>query len=230
MAETRNVAEEIESHAPAQFVRRTAFLNRRLHRCAVLAVVFAISGTLTVLPSAASVITFQAGTETAQPAGPVTVGITVNDFTAVFGFSFSLQWDPAVLQFNSVASLAALPGFSTANFNTTQTGSGRIGVLWDDTDFSGNDLANGALLFNLSFTAIGAAGTGSTLAFGDVPTAGDVVVADGVNPSQGTFAGVNGSVSVVPEPVNGALAIFAALSVAGVFWRWMGARRHAASS
>jgi hypothetical protein len=180
---------------------------------------------LAPLPSVASVITFVSGNQTAQPANPVTVGITVNDFTAVFGFSFSLQWDPAVLQFNSVASFAALPGFSSANFNTTQTGSGRLGVLWDDTDFSGNDLANGSLLFNLNFTAVGAGGSSSTLVFGDSPTARDVVVTDGVNPIQGTFAGVNGGVSVVPEPVNGALAWFAALSLGLLLLRRIGERR-----
>ncbi len=164
-------------------------------------------------PSRAAVVTFEASNESAPPANPVAVAITVANFTDVFGFSLSLQWDPNVIQFGSIGTLADLPGFSTGNFNTSQTSVGRLGVLWDDTDFSGNSLANGSLLFGVNFTAIGAAGTFTTLSFGDTPTARDVVVIAGGTPMQATFAGVDGSVTVVPEPINVALGLFVAIFV-----------------
>ena len=180
-------------------------------RCALMFAVLLVATLLCSQPVRGAIITFEAGNESAQPASPVTLAIRVADFTDVFGFSFSLQWDPGVVQFDSIASFAALPGFTAGNFNTDETGSGRLGVLWDDSDFSGNDLANGSLLFDINFTAVGAGGTSTTVVFGDTPTARDVVVIDSGNPTQATFAGVNGNLSVVPEPVNIALGLFATI-------------------
>jgi hypothetical protein len=159
--------------------------------------------------SPAAIVTFTAGNESALPASPVTVAITVSGFNDVFGFSFSLEWNPSVVQFNSIANLASLPGFDSGDFNTTQTSSGRLGVLWNDDNLSGETLANSSKLFDINFTT--AAGGSTPLAFTDNPVARDVVVIVNGFPTQATFAGVDGSLTVVPEPINVALGLFAAI-------------------
>ena len=161
--------------------------------------------------SPAAIVTFTAGNETAPPASPVTVAITVTGFNDVYGFSFSLQWNPSVVQFNSIANLASLPGFDSGDFNTTQTSSGRLGVLWNDDNLSGETLANASKLFDLNFTTVGAAGTSTPLAFSNDPVARDVVVIINGMPTQATFSGIDGSLAVVPEPINVALGVFAVI-------------------
>ena len=180
---------------------------------------------LTAAPvPAALVITFDASDEVVLAPAPATVSLSASGFTGVFGFSFSLQWDPSVVQFSSLDNLAALPGFTSGDFNTSQTGSGRLGVLWDDDDLSGESLANGSKLFDVNFTTVGSDGTSTTIAFGNTPTARDASVIEQGNPTQATFAGVDGSIAVVPEPANAGL--FATVLLAGMaLLRFAGRRK-----
>ena len=121
----------------------------------------------------------------------VCVPVTVNDFNAIASLQFSLAWDPAVLQFNEVTGFN-LPDLNAASFNTTQTASGQAAMAWFDNSAQGVTLQDGATLFEMCFTVLGADGTSSSIVFTDTPTQREAA-----NPNTTiTFTETNGSVTV----------------------------------
>jgi hypothetical protein len=172
-----------------------------------------------------AVITFTAGDASAPPSSPVIVPISVTDFTDVLLFQFTIQWNPNVVQFSSIANLANLPGFAVGNFGTGNTGSGQLTVSWDDGDLSGEDLANGSRLFDINFTIIGLVGSSTSVQFTDDPTPRLVGINVGGIPTPATFAQDDGSVTVVPEPVNAALGLFGAFLAGTLIVRRIFGRR-----
>lgn len=167
----------------------------------------------------AAVITFTAADSSAPPSSPVVVPVSVNDFNDVLLFQFTIEWNPSIVQFSSVANLANLPGFTVGNFGTGSTGSGRLTVSWDDGDLSGEDLANGAKLFDINFTTLGGIGSSTPVQFTDNPTPRLVGVNMGGTVTPATFAQDDGSITVVPEPVNTALGVFGAILAGGMIGR-----------
>jgi hypothetical protein len=173
----------------------------------------------------AAVITFTAGDASAPPSSPVIVPIAVNDFTDVLLFQFTIQWDPGVVQFSSIANLANLPGFAVGNFGTGNAGMGQLTVSWDDGDLSGEDLANGSKLFDINFTTIGLVGSSTLVQFTDDPTPRLVGINVGGTPTPAGFFPDDGSVTVVPEPVNAALGLFGTLLAGTGIVRWLFGRQ-----
>jgi len=121
----------------------------------------------------------------------VCVPITVNDFDAIASLQFSLQWDPAVIQFNEVTNFN-LPDLNAASFNTTQTASGQTAMAWFDNTAQGVTLADGTVLFEMCFTVLGGDGTSSSIVFTDTPTQREAANANNTI----TFTETNGSVTV----------------------------------
>src|SRR5258708_37795744 len=77
-----------------------------------------------------------------------------------------MHWNTNVLQFTGTANYS-LTGLNSASFGNGQ--SGTLTVSWDDADFTGKSLTNGANLFSLLFTVIGAGGTSSAIQINDTP-------------------------------------------------------------
>ena len=86
----------------------------------------------------------------------VCLPVTVEAFTDITDFSFTLAYDADELQFANLSAVTSmLPGFSgPANIDTSTPGV--ISVSWSG---SATTLADGAVLFDLCFTAIGAEDT-----------------------------------------------------------------------
>ena len=121
----------------------------------------------------------------------VCVPVTVNDFNTIASLQFSLQWDPSALQFTEVRGFN-LPDLNAGSFNTTQTASGQAAMAWFDNTAQGVTLADGATLFEMCFTVLGADGTSSSIIFTDTPTQREAA-----NPNTTiTFTEANGSVTV----------------------------------
>lgn len=102
----------------------------------------------------------------------VCLPVTVENFSIISG-SFSVTWDPAVIEFVNVADLAPeVGGFGPSNFNTAQTNLGLLGVTVYDQINLGNviTLAPSDTLFSLCFNVIGALGECSPLDFQSTPT------------------------------------------------------------
>jgi hypothetical protein len=166
---------------------------------------------------------------TVQESDPVAMPITVTNFTDVDSFQFTLEWQPGVLSFSSVtitntlADLSYSAGSGSDSFGDADVANGKLTVVWFS---SAQDLGDNANLFTVNFTTVGAAGTSSTVAFVDDPVLREV----SVNSVAVGFAQLDGNVSVVPEPMNMALGLFAAAVGGTGVWRWRFARRIASRS
>ena len=138
----------------------------------------------------------------AEPGSTICVPVTVNDFDAIASLQFSLAWDPAVLQFAEVRNFN-LPDLNANSFNTVNVASGQTAMAWFDNSAQGVTLADGATLFEICFTVLGANGTNSTIVFADVPTVREAATADNTI----EFTESNGAVTVetviTPPPTTG---------------------------
>jgi gliding motility-associated-like protein len=117
--------------------------------------------------------------------------ITVNDFDAIASIQFSLGWDASVIEFTGVQSFG-LQDLSAASFNTGGATNGAISVAWFDNSAQGVTLADGTTLFEACFTAVGANGTNTIIAFTDTPTQREASTSNATI----TFTQNNGTVNV----------------------------------
>ena len=81
----------------------------------------------------------------------VCVPVSVDAFTDITDFGFTLEYDANELQFDNLDAITSmLPNFTAANINTSTPGV--ISISWSGAAAT---LANGTVLFDLCFTAIG---------------------------------------------------------------------------
>ena len=103
-----------------------------------------------------------------------------------------MAWDPAVLRYVGTGSYG-LRGLSAGSFGTTLTESGKLAFAWYDPEAGGVTLADGTVLFTVSFEVIGKAGSVSAVALAGSPTAQEV----SVDFARAAFGAQDGSVGVV---------------------------------
>jgi hypothetical protein len=137
-------------------------------------------------------VVFAVSQQNAQPGQRVTVGMAVSGFSQVCGAQFTLVWDPAVLRYEETGSYG-LTGLSAECFGTALAESGKLGFVWYDPTVVGVTLADGSVLFTVSFEVIGKAGSVSAVALAGAPTAQAV----SVDFALGAFGAQDGSVTVV---------------------------------
>jgi gliding motility-associated-like protein len=102
------------------------------------------------------------------------VDVRVSDFIQLLSIQFSMQWDTAVLQFDTIQNL----GVQWLDFNSfgfADIDEGILTLSWFDFDFSCESLADSSVLFQLCFEAIGEDGQCSTIEFVDEPTLIEVI-------------------------------------------------------
>jgi gliding motility-associated-like protein len=104
--------------------------------------------------------------------------VTVNDFTDILGMQFSINYNPAQLQFLSIGNFN-LPGLDQNLFGLPpSTPAGTITLSWFDNSLSGVSLDDGAPIFQLCFRALGAEGSSSDIVFSGTPTAIEITNID----------------------------------------------------
>lgn len=99
--------------------------------------------------------------------------MTAEGFVDILSMQFSVNWDPAVLTYQSVQH-AKLPNVGVNNFGTHITDKGQLTFLWFDMNLQPQTIANGNPVFELCFTATGAPGTSSKVKISSIPTAKEV--------------------------------------------------------
>jgi hypothetical protein len=192
------------------------------------------------LLQAAVVPTFTAGTVSVGPGGTVDVPIIVSGFTSPDGsgglqsVQFNLQWNSGVLQY-----------VGTGNYNPTLTAydpvtkqyvglgatcfdspsAGLLSFLFYDHTGNGQTLADGSTMFTVQFTATGGIGASTHIDFVDTINIPREVT--DYNYNSIAFSMLSGQVSVVPEPINWALGMFACVFIGGAGVRWVSSRRAA---
>ena len=120
----------------------------------------------------------------------VCVEITTQGFSNIAGMQFSLNWDPAFLQFTEVGEFN-LAGLNEGTFNTDDVANGKIGLQWTDPDVGGITLGNGTKIFNICFKILSAEGS-SSVTFASEPVSIEFVDGDD---NRVTFNKKDGSVS-----------------------------------
>ncbi|MEM6320069.1 MAG: cohesin domain-containing protein [Bacteroidota bacterium] len=143
-------------------------------------------------------------TLSAESGTTVCIPVTVNDFNSIASLQFSLQWDPAVLQFDEVKNFN-LPDLNAGSFNTTATSSGRTAMAWFDNTAQGVTLQDGATLFEICFEVIGATNANSTIVFTDTPTAREAANANTTvdfTQTDGTVTVGTGVIDPPPPPTG----------------------------
>jgi Secretion system C-terminal sorting domain/Cohesin domain len=122
-----------------------------------------------VVPVSAQPTIF-APTETVESGTSISVDIRIVDFEDIQSMQFSVNWNPTVLQFDSIHNLGALPDYSAANFGTNSAQSGKLTTLWLDSQLLGVSLEDSTVLFSIVFDVIGAPDSLSIVAITDDPT------------------------------------------------------------
>jgi gliding motility-associated-like protein len=151
-------------------------------------------------PSPVSVIA--TATQTVAPNAKVCVDVTTNNFTNLVSASWNTTWNAAVLRFDSISFVNSTAAITQASFNTTTASTGSIALNWAPPVGTGaRTVANGAVLYRVCFTAIGAAGTSSQVNF----TNGTIQQAGTPNPVSVTMAPTAGTVNIVAAQTGGIL-------------------------
>lgn len=134
-----------------------------------------------------------------------TVDVVVSNFTDIVSFQYSINWNPAAIGYVNITNISsALPSFSSANFGTTNTGSGILTNSWLDPNVTGVSLPNGTVLYSITFNVLTT--TPTTIAFTDHPAVIEVVnsqnIEIGMNPQNCSVNGGGGGGGGNP-PVSG---------------------------
>ncbi len=106
-------------------------------------------------------VTFDASEEFGSPGDVVCVQVDVSDFDSVLSFQYTINWDPTVLQYQSVNDLGALNDLNFGPAAPTDA----LTANWFDPTFVGTGLPDGTGIFEICFTIIGVAGTSSPITF-----------------------------------------------------------------
>ncbi len=117
---------------------------------------------------------FNVADTTAVPGSNICVPVTLTNFTNILGFQFSMNWDPMVIQFDTIMNFG-LDGLTGGNFNTVVPDDGTLRATWTDPLGTGASVSDGTIAFEICFDVIGADGTSSNLAFTNTPIAQELV-------------------------------------------------------
>ena len=93
------------------------------------------------------------------PGSEVLVPVKVYDFKNVSGYQFTLNWDPKVLEYQSIEN-----GATQAAFGSHRVSEGKLTTAWDDPAGKSQTLPEGSAIFYVKFKAIGEVNTQTDVA------------------------------------------------------------------
>ena len=105
---------------------------------------------------------------TAKSGEQVCTTVKVKDFEKIVSLQHSVNWDPKVLKLEGVSDFK-LKSMTKGSFGLTYSDKGSYGVSWYDPAIKGISMPDNAPIYNLCFTAIGAAGTSSPVRISSDP-------------------------------------------------------------
>ena len=113
------------------------------------------------LPGAVSQVTLTVDDITTCDVNQVSVGVSINDLLNIGAMQFTVNWDPAILDYSSVT--GNLPPFVA--FNDGNAAMGSLEFAWFDNDFPFGDETplSGDVLFTITFDLLGTYGQSSTV-------------------------------------------------------------------
>jgi hypothetical protein len=166
---------------------------------------------------------------TVYPGGTVSVGITVRAGTSLNWLStgFTMTWDSGVLSLQTPLSSGVTLGsmFAGATAPLFDSSAGKLVFSWNDENSAqlGIAVGTGDTLLTLNFQAVGGwenYGHSTSL---NASAVSPVVFTD-YSSTSASFS-QNGTITVVPEPINWALGLFACVFIGSATVRWVSRRR-----
>jgi hypothetical protein len=170
------------------------------------------------LAQAQDPVSFTATTHTIEQGEPVEVEFYVTNFIDMISAQFTIEYDPAVLDFVSVGDFG-LDYMANNSFGTPpDVDDGVVTFVWYDESISGITVDDEEVIFTVTFQATGMPGDSSAITFGNSPTmvevtnTGGMIMDPGFNPGYVKIASMSGVRTVVtdafvfhpiaPNPVN----------------------------
>lgn len=144
--------------------------------------------------SMCSSVTFNFPLENVAPNQIECLEVIVEDFNMVGIMQYSINWDPAVLDFQQIQN--ANPALTDLANSFAQVDDQTLTVSWFDAGATGATLGDGSVLFEMCFDVIGEPGQTSPVIMTDTPTPIEVFDSDS-NPYGVIVNG--GQVTVSPE-------------------------------
>ena len=126
--------------------------------------------------------------------------VRVNGFTKIVALQFSMQFDPAILAFDTLMN-SRFADLIYGKPGAGGVGANEISILWDDDRQTGVTLSNGETLFEICFKVIGNPGSLTNVGYYD--NGAEIVNA---NSNVLPFKGLAGSVNIVSDVQNLAIA------------------------
>lgn len=126
--------------------------------------------------STCSAVTFNFPLTNVSPGQVECLPVTVEDFNMVGSMQFSINWDPTVLEFQSVQNTN--PAFADLASAINQDGNSDLLVSWLDPSTTGVTLGDGSVLFEMCFNVIGNPGTTSPVIMSGDPLAIEILDTD----------------------------------------------------
>ncbi len=140
--------------------------------------------------SSGSPFAIAASDEIGQKGDLITVDVNVGDFSGVVSMQYSMNWNPAILQFEKVQGFQ-LKDLSASNFGSEQAKDGNLLMAWYDSSVRGVTLNNGTVIYQVVFRVIGEDTSKSRIRFSGKPLIIEVMRADGTplpfNNTNGSF-------------------------------------------
>jgi gliding motility-associated-like protein len=116
--------------------------------------------------------TFNISSTDANPGQIIDVNFNVDNFSQLISVQFSVNWDPAVLQFRTIKNFnPSVPGLSPAVFGATpaMTDDGYFTLGWIESSITPITIPDGSLFFTVEFEVIGAPCDNSPVAITNTP-------------------------------------------------------------
>lgn len=134
-----------------------------------------------------------------DPDATFSLDLQVEDFEMITGLQFSVNWDPAVLEFANVDNFG-LPGMTTdGNFGLTQVNQGVLRFAWYQQELTGVTLDDMSSIFSIKFKVVGQPNSNTQVTITDQPIVVEVVSTSGMMP----YNIENGTVTVMgPNAAN----------------------------
>ncbi len=139
--------------------------------------------------------TFTSSSADVAPGEVFTIQVSAENLVNIVSMQFSLDWDPAVVDFQEVRDFS-IPSLGLGNFGSQQVDQGRIGMNWyDNSQASQGITAPATNLFKLDFKALdGIVQAETAISFSGIPVA--IEIADTSFMDIGMIP-VNGVISVL---------------------------------
>jgi hypothetical protein len=111
-------------------------------------------------------LTLVANSTTASCGESFFIDISTLNFDTIAGLQFSVAWDPAIMQYDSVSNFNGALSLVQSNFGEGFANIGQLSFSWTGP-LTGTNLNDGEVIFRINFNLLG--NIGSTVSFSNIP-------------------------------------------------------------